>query len=81
MERVRYWQSKIKIAAHSLHAAMKSDLPVGCAVEYTHGKHTIHATVIGHTDSTYMTDPRIHLRGQSGKEYWLDLSRVERRAD
>jgi hypothetical protein len=74
MDRIRFWQQKISEATHALRAATKEELPVGSVVEYSHGRNKIQAEIIydnGHGD--------LKVRGKSGREYWIDVDRVERK--
>jgi hypothetical protein len=80
MHRIHFWRKKVREAAHSLHAAMLAELPVGTSVEYLLGDHTITVIVIAH-GSVQRLDPNLKVRGKSGKEYWIDLSRITRIAE
>lgn len=52
--------------------AVRSEMPAGTRVYWTHGKHWLVATVTGHAGE------RVKVQGDSSREYWLYANRVER---
>jgi hypothetical protein len=52
--------------------------PIGSQVWYSRGFGQVLATVVGVPDDPHgLYEPRIFVEGQSGKRYWLYMSRVE----
>lgn len=69
---IDFWRTEVRGAQKSLDAAVKRELPIGCWVTYTHGKHTIKVQVVEHN----IYSDRLTVRNEKGKEYHLDHWRI-----
>lgn len=68
---IDFWRTKVREASCALGAAVRRELPAGCWVTYTHGKHTVKVQVIEHN---IFGDLKV--RSDKGKEYWLSHWRI-----
>lgn len=54
----------------------RADYPPGSRIEYTRGDGSVMATVIEHAQHFGLNTPRVRVRGDSGREYWIGAERV-----
>lgn len=74
IEHIQQLRDNIKAAEKELWAAMIATYKMGTRVKYKHGAYTIACTVTG-LEVGY-GGHRVHVRGFSGKEYWISGYRL-----
>jgi hypothetical protein len=74
---IRYWRDLHRWVNQKVYEAMVAELPIGSLVTYEHGEHVITVEVIEHARGI----DSVKVRGRSGKEYWLDLSRLSEKVE
>ncbi len=76
--KIKLAREKISNAERELAALMYETFPVGTLVEYDHGYNTINCQVTEMMTSPSFSD-QVHVRGGSGKEYWVTGSSIRLR--
>lgn len=54
----------------------RAEYPEGARIEYTRGEGSVTATVVCHSQQFYLNVPRVQVRGDSGRLYWISADRV-----
>lgn len=56
--------------------AFRAEYPPGSRIEYERGTGSVMATVVQHATHFGLNEPRVQVRGDSGREYWISAARV-----